>query len=768
MTQEQLAELAGLGVRTVQRLETGKPTDARLATVKQAAHALADCLGRDRDEVWRELLAAHDDSGPSAAVDAAPSAPGGGAPSPAAAPVVQAAPVALAGPRGPLAGGDLARTAESLARNLHGRWLREEERRRIHDPFPLPVRWRSAPADLLDHQDGGDAAAAGAGLDRIADVHRQVPSGRLVVLGRAGSGKTVVVIRFVLDYLAARTGDDPVPVIFSIGSWDPTATALRDWLVDRLLRDHPNLAARALDGSTLAAALVDTGWILPVLDGFDEIAAGLHEAALSELNETSLPLLLTSRTEQFATATRTHLLRKAAGIELADLTTGDLAHYLPRTARPEAPDGGTSTVWDPVLDELRHRPDSAASTRLTAVLRTPLMVLLARTRYSDTPGQDPAVLLDAARFPTPHALEEHLLAGFVPTVYRPRPPDRSDAGSGRPPRRWDARRARRYLGHLARVDHQDLAWWQLCDILPLRTRMLVIVLACTVGVTLCLAVPGAVVSALSAADLIGLRTSLRIGLTAAGPLTGLVLALAYGFAVTLGKVSFAPSRSLLRLPGRGRPVGGAPAHRLRTVAFTGLLLGGTTGALYGSAGTLLHAFVQPKVHGVPIRTSVVEPLVSDTLLYGVVYALTSCLALGLMSALQAPVDLDRAAAPADLLAVNRSVVTHQALVVAPVLTATLTVGLHVRGWLGMPMTDWQYLDMAANIGLTATLCYSLVFTAWGQWLIFVRIWLPLTGRLPWATVAFLDDAHRRGVLRQVGAVHQFRHARLQHHLAEPG
>jgi hypothetical protein len=30
---------------------------------------------------------------------------------------------------------------------------------------------------------------------------------------------------------------------------------------------------------------------------------------------------------------------------------------------------------------------------------------------------------------------------------------------------------------------------------------------------------------------------------------------------------------------------------------------------------------------------------------------------------------------------------------------------------------------------------------------------------------FLSDAHRRGVLRQVGAVYQFRHIELQHRLA---
>ncbi|MGW3820473.1 hypothetical protein [Streptomyces sp. NPDC005046] len=34
-------------------------------------------------------------------------------------------------------------------------------------------------------------------------------------------------------------------------------------------------------------------------------------------------------------------------------------------------------------------------------------------------------------------------------------------------------------------------------------------------------------------------------------------------------------------------------------------------------------------------------------------------------------------------------------------------------------------------------------------------------------MAFLDDAHRLGLLRTVGPVYQFRHAELQDHLAPP-
>lgn len=55
-------------------------------------------------------------------------------------------------------------------------------------------------------------------------------------------------------------------------------------------------------------------------------------------------------------------------------------------------------------------------------------------------------------------------------------------------------------------------------------------------------------------------------------------------------------------------------------------------------------------------------------------------------------------------------------------------------------------------------------SAWGQFAA-ARFVLARRGRLPLRLMSFLDDAHRRGVLRQVGPVYQFRHAALQRHLA---
>ncbi|MER6251223.1 helix-turn-helix domain-containing protein [Streptomyces sp. NPDC001584] len=819
MTQEQLAERSRLGVRTIHRLETGKPTDARMGTVKQVAHALADELKRDRDELWTDLLAAHRGNGAAAGEDLrAARAP---VPEPEPEPEPTPEPEPVQAPRTvpertpepdrparpvphrtlPTSRGALAEAAGALAHDVYGRCIREEEQRRIHDPFPLPVRWRSAPADLLDHWDNIRGTAPGAargplsldgGLTDIADVYRRVRSGRLVVLGRAGSGKTVLVLRFVLDHLGARSEAEPVPVVFSMGSWDPTGTTLRDWLIARLLRDHPNLDARAPGGSTLAAALVDAGWILPVLDGFDEMATGLLGVALRELNASSLPLLLTSRTEQFAEAVGVEVLRRTAGIELLDLDAADLVHYLPRTARPSAParregpdgrgggdggdagDGRAATGWDPVLERLGTDPDDGPGARLRAVLSTPLMVLLARTAYSDTPAQDPAGLLDEARFPTPEAIEEHLLAGFVPSVYQPLPTAVPGARRGRRTRSWDPYRAGRYLGHLA--DHldrpgrragQDLAWWQLRDSLRLSSRILAVVLACSLVTAVA---DWLVFPAKNLAAGRGAAFALGAGLLDAvlfGPAVGLAFGLVYGLMAVLGIRAFEPSRVRMRLPGRRRRGVGPSSRRFATLVPAGLLGGFVMGLGCGIAFTV---GAQLTYGGVLVNAAVIEATAVNCLMYGLTFALAGGLVLGLVATLETPIDLGRAATPTDLLAVNRSIVVRQALFLAPMLTLVIAFGGRlmtellqgVVGPLTWPMADG--LALGAVGGVAGALSYVLAFTAWGQWVLLTRIWLPLTGRLPWATVAFLEDAYRRGVLRQVGAVYQFRHARLQRHL----
>ncbi|MDH6579163.1 helix-turn-helix transcriptional regulator [Kitasatospora sp. MAP5-34] len=789
LTQEQLAERSGVSVRTIRRLETGKSTDHRLGTVNLLADAL-EVGPEDRGRLAATLAGAQDEA-VSGVPEPAPVLPEPMAgplervdgPLPLPAPLPLPEPLSLPVPAPLPARGALAEAAQELAREVRRRWRREEEQRRVHDPFPLPVRWQQTPAGLTDHWENIQRLGPGAvprqvdlsgDLRSVAEVYRRISSGRLVILGRAGSGKSILTIRFVLDFLEAQAVPDRVPVIFSLGSWDPTTTALRDWLIDRLLRDHPHLARRSPSRSTLAAALVDADLVLPVLDGFDEIAEGLRREALEALNATSLPLVLTSRRGEYAEAVQAaHApLVWAAGIELTDLTLDNLITYLPRTARTVTHGDGDGTgpgagaVWDVVLDELRTGA-TRASANLAGVLTTPLMVILARTMYSEAPDRDPAELLDTARFPTAKSLEEHLLAGFVPAVYRRRVPEQVGGGHQRRQRSRDPERAQHWLGylahHLVRLDHeqQDLAWWQISNSLRRSTRVMAVVLATTLCITLSDWLLCPLVTPTGIGEVV-LQGSLM------GPCAGLAFGSVYAAMTAFGGgVVFEPARVRLRLPGTHTSIGRRPIRTFTARFGSGLLGGFVMGVGSACALTLERALYQ----GSPITNPyVIEGTLINMLCFGLIFGSAAGLVFGLMAALEAPVDVTSAATPVSLLSSNRATVGRQILVLVPLFTLAIALGGRLivdllQGLLG-PL-NWKLSDglfIGAVGGLGGAFSYALAFTAWGQWVLLSRVWLPLTGKLPWDAVAFLDDAYQRGVLRQTGAVYQFRHIRLQHHL----
>lgn len=801
-TQEQLAERSGISVRTIRRLESGGSTNHRMGTV----HLLADALDlgeEDRRRLATTLAGARDvppaRSGASSELRAAAGPEEGTglsasdighrrsgqepavrvpvSPEPSPVPV----PVSPEPPSVPDA---LADAARELATEVRRRWRREEAQRRVHDPFPLPVRWKPTPADLTDRAENiqrlgpGEAPREvdlGGDLRSVADVYRRIPSGRMTILGRAGSGKSVLTIRLALDLLQAPAPDGRVPVICSIGGWDPSTTALRDWLIGRLLRDHPHLARRGAGGTDLAVALVDADLILPILDGFDEIAEGLRREALDALNTTSAPLVLTSRRDEYAEAVQAaHApLVWAGGIELADLTFDDLADYLPRTARIAPPDGSVdvtgapATTWDAVLAVLRTRKTPAAAD-LATVLTTPLMVVLARTLYSETPRRDPAELLDVTRFPSVKSLEEHLLAGFVPAVYRRHVPERDAAG--RQPRTpyADPARAERWLCHLAHHlvrpdrEQQDLAWWQLGDSLSRSTRTLAVVLATALNIALAVCLIGLPLTPLGFGELL-LQGSL------VGPAAGLAFGSVYVMADRSGGgTAFDPVRVRLGPRSTRDGLGRRPLRTFAVRFGHGLFGGAVTGIGCACALTVGR---EPAAGTSFTDPHLVEATLINMLVLGLIFGSAAGLVLVLMTALEAPVDVTAAATPVSLLLANRTTVGRQFLILAPMFTLTIAFGGHLvvlalqgsMGRLNWGLEEGLFIGMVGGLGGTAS--YVLAFTAWGQWLLLARIWLPLAGRLPWSPAAFLDDAYRRGVLRQTGAVYQFRHVRLQHHLA---
>jgi hypothetical protein len=70
------------------------------------------------------------------------------------------------------------------------------------------------------------------------------------------------------------------------------------------------------------------------------------------------------------------------------------------------------------------------------------------------------------------------------------------------------------------------------------------------------------------------------------------------------------------------------------------------------------------------------------------------------------------------------------------------------------------------VGIAIPIASELSRTPWAHFER-ARIYLVTRRKVPWDLMMFLEDAHQhRGVLRQVGAVYQFRHIDLQRHLAQ--
>jgi NACHT domain len=650
----------------------------------------------------------------------------------------------------------LAQIADGLAGRLRSQWEREAEARRLNDPYPLPVAWTAAHTRLAGDLDAlktlaaggfgwsapapeywakGPEDLAGGGARKLADVLAKVPTGRLVVLGEPGSGKTMLMVGLVLDLLDPnrRSSGGPVPVLASLASWDPVSQDLHGWLGATLITSYPDLAGAPPPdsaGGNCFEALVEARLILPILDGLDEIAESARPVAIGKINEALKPgeqVVVTCRTEQYRAAVSPHdghgAALRAAAVQLFTLEFGEVASYLRKDAEP------ARGHWD-FLDTL------SAESPVRQALATPLMAGLARAIYNPRPGERAKDLRDPAElcnYPDRPAVETHLLDAFLPAAYRSRL-----AGG-----HWTAEQAEPWLGFLASHLEQtagspDIAWWQLRRAMP----------GSTLGSTLPLVI--VVVSGLVAGieTAIGAATGSGIGtgweMFAFG-LAGLMFGLAglmFGLTARMQNTE-APSRGV-------RPT----REGLQTALSFGLSAMLMLGLVFGfRAG-----------HKAELESGLQAGLragLGTGLVIGLVAGLVTTLGFGLVFGLGAvPGDAATAASPRAVLTRDRQAA----------LLLMLGLGL-VFGLGGLVAGLWPGLGAGPRLGLggfvfgfAAGFVSSWTQTMWPFYMV-TRGWLAFHHRLPWPLMSFLVDAHRRGVLRQAGAVYQFRHIELQQRLA---
>ncbi|QIY99067.1 NACHT domain-containing protein [Streptomyces sp. S1D4-11] len=616
----------------------------------------------------------------------------------------------------------LATAERRLARSLLHRWRAEADAWDMTDPEPLPVRW--TPSRRV--ASAGEYMPAGSGTDTIAGAFLMLrPRRRLVVLGSAGSGKTVLSVLLTLELLARRLtrGEDdvPIPLVLSLESWDTRRQSLTEWLVDRLRQDHPGLPP--VDGVHPARRLVDDRRVLPVLDGLDELPPHRRAEVLDALNAglgSEADAVLVSRTAEYG-----HLdqegkgLRHATVIESLPLRPADVANYL-RRAQPPA----RTAAWSRLLETLRKEPSAPVSWALTS----PLMVWLVRRSYEQHPA-DPRELVDRKRFPTRAAVEAHLLDRIVPAAFPPRPPD---PGRLHPPRAWDAERADAWLSYLAlllsRREESELAWWRLYTA-PLP-RLLALPALLATGILLSLVIKAGMSGYAESAPLgdLSVTTDVTGGIVFAA-IARSVTASWFGQRLTEPRRSANPLLFIHALRSLDRHARVGPLVRLATLAGGPALI-----VLLLS----LYVFVTPNPVLVWFSVGGVLPV-----LLMIVYA--------------APADTVDAATPDELLRGERSALVTTLTMVAP------PIGAGVGAFFGLSGGSWGWgAAVGAWAGASATL---VLLSPWSRWIL-AKCSLAATGRVPWSLMAFLKDARAAGLLQLSGGTYRFRNHRIQERLAE--
>jgi len=216
---------------------------------------------------------------------------------------------------------------------------------------------------------------------------------------------------------------------------------------------------------------------------------------------------------------------------------------------------------------------------------------------------------------------------------------------------------------------------------------------------------------------------------------GTGLGVAFGTALLAGPRAPVPARIDLRLPLQRL------VTRLPWIITVGLLSGLAFGAIFAAAtGTS---------RGLIIGLSA-----------GLVAGLTGAAGVIVGVALRASQGPQDDVSQASLLCSDR-----RSTLVTALVTALLSGVTAAAAAMAMARPERQ-MQVAFIAGLGVSIGAALVAvarSAWGQWLV-ARLLLTVTGRVPWALLRFLDDAHRRGMLRRVGSVYEFRHRSVQDHL----
>ncbi|MEU2059052.1 hypothetical protein [Streptomyces sp. NPDC013455] len=636
---------------------------------------------------------------------------------------------------------ELDEAAQELADAVRDYWDQEAAYRRLHK-ITVPVGWQVSRQRLTTRVTAATAEGApprftplpgiapvtakglrkGGDLTDLHKVYGGLASGRLLIVGPPAAGKTsaaVLLLRQALQYREGAATPQhrsriPVPVLMSLDGWAPDGEWENavDWAAQRLslLYEEPRHLHQ----------LLKAGRIALFLDGFDEVGEEVRALAVTALESAPFRVVLISRTDEAVDTARVELPAGAVALELQPVRPADAAEYLLDSLENPAP-----AAWQKVVQRLLDEPESA----LAQALADPLTVSLLQETYGPHgPVEEVLDLHDADR------IRDHLLDHAVTAAYtrKPRP------NGCRPYSAAAAERTLRYLAvRLTEDGTRQLRWWQIPTGAHRPSGAWIVAVA--VGYV--------AVVALTMAPFIGLRWGVTLGLTgcllhatdalgirvarlrrpqelpSAGwrdvfPHRSLALGVTYGIGLAAGSMWLA-GRLLDTTVPWWVYAAAAPA-------------GGFAGALRRGRGVELVARSPlSMITGLPSPRRPLPPLETET----------------------------RALGPRDVWRHHSRLLLPLGLlngVAVALYSGCLGVLLHGSASFGVAIGVAIGSGYAVLSGVLGNLAAATAATA---------VQLSVREGTPVRLMAFLHDAHLRGLLRASGPAYEFRHRRLQERLA---